>query len=184
MLFLTAMMGNVAACGSGDQESTPTEPTTISDPGSVDEIFVDPDGDYTMKIDPGWRPEPGLLSDEFQLWSVAPPDHDAEIVPNINVLVQQVGELDAADYLEVSVDTGPAFLDGFELVDQGIIEGANGQTLATMEYSDHELHYVGFFAVGHGKAAIVTLTASPEQFELISAEVVPYLQTLTLISPG
>lgn len=70
-----------------------------------------------------------------------------------------------------------------ELVDQGIIEGANGQALATMEYFDHELHYVGFFAVGHGKAAIVTLTTSPEQFESIRAEVVPYLVTLTLHRP-
>lgn len=92
--------------------------------------------------------EPGLSPDEFLFWSVAPPDHGAEIVPNVGVLAQEVGELDAAGYLEVSIDTGPAFLDGFELVDQGIIEGANGQTLATMEYSDHELHYVGFFAVG------------------------------------
>ncbi len=177
-------MGNVAGCGSGDHDAAPTQPTTISEPESVDEVFVDPKGHYTMKIDPAWKPEPGLSSDEVRFWSVAPPDHSAEIVPNVGILVQEVGQLDAAGYLEVSVETGPAFLDGFELVDQGIIQGANGQTLATMEYSDNELHYVGFFAVGHGKAAIVTLTTSPEQFELIGADVVPYLVTLTLVGPA
>lgn len=38
--------------------------------------------------------------------------------------------------------------------------------------SDDELHYVGFFAVGSGKAAVATLTAPPEQFEASWAKLV------------
>ncbi len=43
------MIFGAGACGSDDEDSGPTAPITISDPGSVDEAFVDPQGDYTLK---------------------------------------------------------------------------------------------------------------------------------------
>ncbi|MGH1491132.1 MAG: hypothetical protein ACRBK7_17355 [Acidimicrobiales bacterium] len=121
------------------------------------------------------------MSDEIEIWSVAPASDN--FVANVNVLTQDAPGLDALSYLELSIETAPLFLDDLELIDQSIVQGASGQTLATMEFTGDELHYLGFYAVGSDKAVVATLTAPPDQFGAIQAEVSPYLATLSLIDP-
>ncbi len=81
-------------------------------------------------------------------------------------------------YLQLSIDNAPAFFDDFELIDEDIIAGANGQPLAAIEYTGGGLQYLGVFAVGDDQAVVATLTAPPTRFDAIRDEVMPYLLTL------
>lgn len=175
---LTVLLVAGVACGSSaDAATSPEQSTTSSLP--IDEgRFEDPQGTYSLEIHPDWQANHGTIAAETELWYVASPDD--KFGPNLNVLTQVAPGMNTESYLELSVENAPAFLDDFELVSEEIVEGSNGRTLGSMEYTGDDLQFLGVFAVGGDKAVVATLTAPPDRFEAIRDEVMPYLLTLEL----
>ena len=150
--------------------------TTVVQAATLD-TFHDPQGTYTMRIDPSWVEQPGAVVKEVEAWTVGPVrDHFAA---NVNVLTQQVPDLDLAGYMKVSGE----HMGGLTLIDSKVVKGTNGNELGVLEYSapptqGRSLHFVVAVAVTHGQAVVATLTAEEDQFAALRDKTEPYLLTL------
>ena len=169
MIIVVALV-LIGACGSGD-----SDPATAA---AIDgaELFSDPQGSYTIEVDPDWQANHGSLAAEIEVWFVAEPSD--EFAPNLNILTQLAPQMNLEEYLELSIDNGPIFFSDFELIEGGTVDGASGQPLATVEYTGDGLRFLAVFAVSDGEAVVATLSAPIERFGSLRDEVLPHLLTL------
>lgn len=138
------------------------------------ELFVDPEGDYQIEVDPEWPTAHGTFISGVELWVLG--EHPVT-PPSINILSQDAPGMTLADYTELSV-TGGAALDGFELLGSGAVEGHIGQEIGFMEYRAIDLHLIAYFVMVEGKAVVATVTAVEEEFASTRALADPYVLTL------
>jgi hypothetical protein len=149
-------------------------------------LFTDPEGDYTMWVNPDWPEFHGSFISGVEAWGI-PTDDPGEVggepfAPNVTVLAQDVpAGVDIEGYLELSIDGAPVLLEGFELVEAEVVEGPGGP-LAVMEYrgttSGAALHFFAVFGLRADRAIIATFTALPDQYDDLLPGVEPYLFTL------
>jgi hypothetical protein len=164
-------------CGGDDDDDASngdsTTPTTL--PG---ELFVDPQGAYTMTIAPDWSEIPDRPVPEVEAWTVAPARDG--FAANVTVLSQHVEGLDLERYMEVSGEN----IGEFEQTGSEIVTGTNGNELGVLEYhaTDSDLHYLGVVSVANSVAVVATLSAvDAEQLETLRPRVEPYMLTLAPI---
>jgi hypothetical protein len=142
--------------------------------------FTDPQGTYTLAIDPQWIERSGAFVAEVEGWAVGPAAD--RFTPNVNVLTQSAPGVDLPEYLDLSVRNGPDLMASFQLVRAEQITGASGQLLGEMEYTavaaGRELHLLAVVALAHGRAMIATLTTEESSFATLKARVEPFLVTL------
>ncbi len=178
----TAALG-LAGCGGGVDWSTrngapgpPAAPLTAG----VGTTFDDPQGTYTLTIDPTWTEHSGAIVAEIEAWSVGPASNG--FTPNVNVLTQSAPGVDLTEYLAISVRNGPRLMSDFQLVHSQVLTGSAGQPLAEMEYtagaSGRVVHFLGVVALRNGRAIVATLTTTDTSFAAIRARVEPFLLTL------
>jgi hypothetical protein len=179
LLLLMSVLAilTLAACSS--DEPSQAQPLESGDESALPdgEAFSDPQGTYEITVASAWEENHGGFVAEIEVWFVAEPVDG--FAPNVNILTQTAPGMDTSKYLELSIDGAPAFISDFDLLEQSLVEGANGQTLATMEYTGDGLQYLGVFTVSSGQAVVATLTAPPDRFEALREEILPYLLTLT-----
>jgi hypothetical protein len=110
----------VAGCGNGsDVTIAPEEaavPTSAGAPtDALGDVFVDPQGSYTMTIGDDWTPQSGTVAKEIEVWSVPTPS--SEVAANVNVLNESALGMDLQQYTDISAkSTGE-----LKLVDQQLI---------------------------------------------------------------
>ena len=181
---LALLLAPACTTVSTDTATEAPEPTNTSARANsaIDgETFVDPQGTYSLQIAPDWQANHGTVIAEIEAWLVSTPENG--FTPNVNVLTQAIPEMTLEDYLELSIEGAPTFINEFELIDEGIIDSSNGHRLATMHYASGDMQFLGVFAVSDGQAIVATLTAPSHRFDPIRDEAMPYLQTLMPLDP-
>jgi hypothetical protein len=169
--------------------STPAEPTpspTSAVPSStpsaapgIGQLYEDPEGEYTIRVDPAWEINEGAFAEGIEFWFFGPPEDGFS--SNLNVLTQRIGNMTLEEYTQVSIQNAPAQIDDFALigVDQVRVDGVD---LAIMDYtgtnSGQDLHFLAVFTVTEDRAVIATLTTPLASFESWREIVEPYMRTL------
>lgn len=171
-LLLVALVS--AACGTaGDVAQTSDLPNGVT--------FADPEGSYQMVVSNTWTASPGSVVAGIETWLVGEPVDG--FASNVNALTQVVpASTTLEDYLELSIESAPNFIDDFRLIRQEIVDGSEGQPLAIMEYEGapqgETLRFLAVFGMGDGLAVVATLTTRPQDAERQTEEIEPYLLTL------
>ena len=144
------------------------------------ETFTDPQGTYTLRVDPAWATLPGAFVKEVEAWSIGIVDEG--FTANVNVLTQEttVDDLDA--YIDLSLNS----MGSFVLVTHDVFTDTDGHRLGEIEFTgvvpmsgvDRPLHFLTYFDFKDGQAVVVTLSTSEATFEQARTQAEPYLRTL------
>jgi len=146
------------------------------------ELFTDPQGTYTIAVDPTWVERHGISTADTEFWVID--ESSSEFSPTIQLSTAlNPTELSLEDYLEASIAGTDLILDDFILLDSGTVSGESDRALGMMEFqavtSGLNLHFLVFIGLSDDHAVVATLTASPETFEEYRVILEPYLLTLT-----
>lgn len=142
--------------------------------------FADPQGTYTMMVDPAWATLPGAFVKEVEAWSIGIVDEG--FTANVNVLTQET----TVDDLEAYTDLSLKSMGSFVLVTNDVFTDTDGHRLGEIEFTgvvpmsgvDRPLHFLTYFDFKDGQAVVVTLSASEATFAQAREQVEPYLRTL------
>lgn len=168
------------ACGGGEDDADPRRDSSPRDatPGDIkSKRFSDPDGTYTITIDPEWVEISGSVVAEVEQWRVEPSNRG--FATNVNVLTQRASGMSLESYLDLSVEN----MGGFHLIERDTITSDGGHVLGVLEYTgspagDRRLHFLATVDVRDGVAVVATLTVEEELFSQLRRKVEPYLLTL------
>ena len=140
--------------------------------------FTDPQGFYSIEIDPSWERRTDVPSESVEVWAVAPSSDGFQ--PNVNILRDAPGGRDLVGYMEFS----EANLGSLELVGKAVVKGESGNELGVFEYTgrvpnaDRSLHFLAIVSVTEEHAIIATLSTLESDFRDIRKDVEPLLRTL------
>ncbi len=175
VLALTA-----GACGSDTKASDDSKSSVTTAASVSGTTFSDPEGDYKITIADSWEAHHDAVSKGIEAWAIAAPQDD--FAPNVNVLTQKAGDISMGDYLDVSVENAPKFVDNFKLVHRGTLKNSVGETLGVMEYTGHtsgkDLSFYAVVRLAGGNAVVATFTSPPDRYAELKTSVAPYLATL------
>ena len=157
----------LAACGSAPAAS------------QIGTRYVDPEGTYTIQVDPGWTISVGGFAQGVEAWILGPAE--GGFTPNLNLLTQGAPGMDLDAYIKRSVETATSYIPDVSILDQTTIDGPGGK-LARLEYTGtvqgRSLHFLSYTAVSGGTAVIATLSTPPDTFTTWRAAAEPYMETL------
>jgi hypothetical protein len=174
--LLAGVAALAAGCSSDASSGRADSGQTTVGEAATGVTFDDPQGTYTMRIDPSWVAQPGVVVKEVEDWTVGPTTNG--FAPNVNVLTQDAPGLDLAGYMKF----GREHMGALKLIDSKIVNGANGNELGLLEYSAPasmgKLHFLATMAVTNGQAVVATLSAEEDQFAALRDATEPYLLTL------
>ena len=159
--------------------TTVAEPLPLSPAGGV--AFVDPQGKYTIDVSSDWEARPGAILDPKEVWFVAAPDGGFR--PNMNILDQEVPLVDLSTLMDASVEQLAA---QFEVVDDWITTGTNGNQLGFVEYTGSldsggqkvAAHFLATMSLNKTTAVIATFASSESTFEDLYPMIESYMLTL------
>ena len=156
-------------------------PTYTGGPGPDGESYVDPEGAYRITIPDSWEARHGAIAEGIEVWLTD--EVEDGFGPNVNVLTQTTGDMTLDEYTEMSIANAPSFVKDFEVQDSRRETGPNGTELAVLEYSgeagaDRPLRFLAVWTVANGQAVVATFTTTPERYEELRSDVLPYLLTL------
>lgn len=160
--------------------TTTTEPSTTTEPetGLPGEEFVDPEGVYTMNVDPEWVSSPGGLQG-MEIWMVGQSTGDRS---NLSLLTAMDGGGDLSTYMDGLLRGVGVSTDNVNEVGREVVEGAGGQELGLLEITGSQagqpLHFLMAIIMESRTVVAATLTSTPETFHDVRAAVEPYLLTL------
>lgn len=144
------------------------------------EFFADPEGEYTIEVNPDWVASHGAIAAGIELWFIN--DGTDGFAENLNLLTQNVGELTLEEYLELSADSIAELLQDGAVLEQGIVPGLQGQDLGVLLYEGAAGQGLGtflaVFGVEDGTAVVATFVALPDEFDELVTEVEDYMFTL------
>jgi hypothetical protein len=195
LVAVSAAAQFAAACGDTDAgvrvlgtvapgvEGAPASGTTseFSTTGTVDgEVFLDPQGAYTMTISSDWSRMSGVADDDIEFWALD--SSQVGFADNVNVLTQDAPDMDLDDYMDISAKN----MGGLQVLDQYTVVGTNGNELGVLESqgtplgaaTDTPIHFLTVVDVLDEVAIVATLSATPESFEARRSTAEPYLLTL------
>jgi hypothetical protein len=157
--------GSLSACGGA---SSPSIGTT----------YDDPEGAYTIQVDPAWESHVGGFAEGVEVWLIGPPENGFR--PNVNLLTQSVPGISLADYTAASIKSAPAQISDFTLITTSKVQ----PDLELMDYTGsaqgRPIHFLAIFGVHGDRAVIATLTAPTDSLAYWRATAEPYLRTLRL----
>lgn len=154
-----------------EDQPTPDEPdepedtaTTAPGPDEVVDGFYDDRDGFSIQFPPDWT----VQRDGFglQVFGTPPEQLAPDFADNIGVLFEDTGQpgITAGEYVELSIAQAPTIIDGFELLDQVVVD----DTLAAIEYLgnvDRPLHFLAVVRVLDGRAYTATFTATTDTYE-------------------
>jgi hypothetical protein len=165
---------------SDDDGSAEPAPRTAPDPEA--QRFVDPQGAYTLEIDPAWAPQ--AASRDVERWIV-----DAA-GDSVTIETATVVDTDLDQYLQGVIEEAPDAVEDFRLREFRVIttEPAPGEE----QSRPHQLGLVayegieggeprGFYIVAsveRGTAIVATMITDEPRFDATRASVEPFLLTL------
>jgi hypothetical protein len=169
-----------AACGeesSGSFASPDASTTSVAE----HEHFTDPQGTYTLEINPAWEARHGAFVAEVEMWAVGPRADD--FTPNVNVLTQTIPTtMNLAEYMDLTIENGDAIIPGLEVVESRTIPGPAGRDLGLLDYTgtgdDGQLHFLQVIDLLHDHAVVATLTTTAETFADYRPQAESFLVTL------
>jgi hypothetical protein len=148
---------------------------------TVGTTYNDPEGTYTIQVDPAWEIQVGAVAAGVEVWFVGPVEGDFR--PNLNLLTQSAAGMSLADYTTTSVANGPKLIADFKVVSESRIDSP-GTTLEVLEYTGttqgRQLHFLAVFGVRSDRAIVATLTTGSATFAGWRSTIEPYLRTLRL----
>lgn len=148
---------------------------------SIGTTYNDPEGAYTIQVDPAWEIQVGAVAQGVEVWFLGPAEGDFR--PNLNVLTQSAPGMSLADYTTASVANAPALIADFKVVSEAQVD-ASGATLEVLEYTGtaqgRQLHFLAVFGVRSDRAIVATLTTGSGTFASWRTTIEPYLRTLGL----
>jgi hypothetical protein len=164
--------------------TAPTRPATIgpgTTDGAVGTTFADPEGAYSITVPDEWVATHGAFAQGVESWFTGPAQDGFR--PNVNVLVQVVGEMDLYAYGVLSTEGAPTLIAEYELVDSRTEIGEGGTELGVMEYRGRvaaggPLGFLAVYAISEENAIVATLTASMDTYAAQRDAWLPYLLTL------
>jgi hypothetical protein len=130
--------------------------------------YVDPQGHYTLPIDPTWQDvtgSPQIPSKEIEGWLVGPTVDG--IAANVNVVTEQASGSHGAYVDADAYGAGNEFVTLLEY--SGAVKGAA---------NDRPVHFLAFITKHGTQVAIATLTASESDFATRRQQISPYLERL------
>jgi hypothetical protein len=144
------------------------------------ERFTDPQGTYTLQVDPAWATLPGAFVKEVEAWSIGIVDDG--FTANVNVLTQETTVDDLEAYIDLSLNS----MGSFVLVTNDVFTDTDGHRLGEIEFTgvvpmsgiDRPLHFLTYFDFKDGQAVVVTLSTSEATFAQAREQAEPYLRTL------
>ena len=141
--------------------------------------YSDPEGAYTIRVDPAWELHAGAVVSGVESWFIGPVENGFR--PNVNLLTQAAQGLSLSDYIATSVQQGPALMPDFRLVSQSQFD-ASGTPLGLLDYigtfQGYQLHFLAVIGIKNDQAIVVTLTAPLASFDTWRISVEPYMRTL------
>jgi len=160
-----------------DGDDAALTPAEVDDEG----LFVDPQEQYAIELDPEWEQGPDVISG-VESFLVAEPE--GGFGPNLNVVAAlDAPGVDEQGYVDAFIGNIDQFAPGAEVLDSGVVEGSDGRELGFVEYladfgGPEDLHFLAIVDVADGGSASATLTAPPDRFDAIRADVEPYMLTI------
>jgi hypothetical protein len=170
---------------SANNEVTGTPPNTAN--ANVTK-FRDPQGTYTLEIDPRWRATHSAARPDVESWFTGTGTLDFR--DNINILSQSAGGVDLNQYMQLVVDQAEKSVENyalkeFRLVTADTLSGTTSKTptqLGVFAYTgkrgDKRFGFFFVASVAHGDAVLATLTTAQDRFDEVRTKVEPYLMTL------
>ena len=144
------------------------------------EFFSDPEGEYSIEVNPQWAPSHGSIAAGIELWFIN--DGTDGFAENLNLLTQNVGGVTLEEYLELSAESIDDLMQDGTVLEQGIVAGSFGQDLGLLLYEgaagDGLATFLAVFAVDDGTAVVATFVALPDEFEELVTVVEDYMFTL------
>lgn len=145
--------------------------------------FTDPQNRYRIVIDPDWTYDTAAGDGIAELWFVEPVAF-GEFGANVNVVVQDIGNMSLDTYIRASLLTLEDSIASPEVVANTTITAPDGDDLARIEYTGEvlgrSLRFLQYVDVDDGSAAIATFTAPRDAFGGLVTQVEPYLATVAL----
>ena len=169
MRILIALLASaiVLSCGGGS--------------ATIGTTYNDPEGAYTIQVDPAWQIQVGAVVQGVEVWFIGPVEGDFR--PNLNVLTQAAPGMSLADYTTASVANAPALIADFKVVSESQID-ASGASLEVLEYTGtaqgRQLHFLAVFGLRSDRAIVATLTTGFATFASWRPTIEPFLRTLRL----
>jgi hypothetical protein len=156
-----------STAASGDQ-SPPTNGAVVGTE------FSDPQGAYTIVVDPTWQSVP---FEDKAMWLVG--KDIGEFAPNLSVTVGDSDVPDVATYVADAARSAGKM----RYVDSALVAGPDGRDLGVVEYSivqggDREVRFLAYIDLVGDNLVIAGLGVSAASFEQVRALVEPYMQTL------
>ena len=194
MLILGSASQLAVACGTADggvrvvgtvapglENAPPAGATSEFSTGSDNaELFLDPQGTYTMSIPPDWSRMPGIAVQEIEFWALD--QSQVGFTDNVSVLTQAAPGMDLDEYLEVSAEN----MGNLVVLERYTVIGTNGNELGVLESqgtpfgaaTDEPIHFLTVVDVLDEVAIVATLSATIGTFDARRLAAEPYLLTL------
>ena len=148
--------------------------------------FRDPQGAYSLEVDPQWHVPTSTAGANVETWYTQ--TGTADFRDNVTIVAQPVGEVDLDQYLQLVIDQAPKSVDNFKLREFRVVtiptdaKATVPKSLGVVAYEGRKDDQAyGFFfvaSVEDGKAVVATLTTDQDRFDEVRAKVAPYLMTL------
>jgi hypothetical protein len=175
--------------GGSDDDDDPGNAVVPTVPTGDVISFRDPQGAYTMDIDPEWEQSVTPNQPDVETW-FTPTGTDA-FRDNVTVLAQTGVNVSLDDYMQLVIDQAPQSVEDFQLrefrvltpdLDDASDDDDPQRELGVIAYDGTQgTQSFGFLLVAsveNGNAVLATFTTEKDRFDAARAEVEPYLLTL------
>ncbi len=172
--------------GNGDDGDSSGETPAATGQLSSATRFRDPQGAYSLEVDPLWHVPTSTAGANVETWYTQ--TGTADFRDNVTIVAQPVGEVDLDQYLQLVIDQAPKSVDDFKLREFRVVtiptesKTEVPKSLGVVAYEGRKGDQAyGFFfvaSVEDGKAVVATLTTDQDRFDDVRAKVAPYLMTL------
>jgi hypothetical protein len=187
-VLILAAIGTSLALLSGS--SGTDDEDAIKQSGSQLQEFSDPQGSYTIDIDPRWKATANVSRPEVESWYTN--TGTVKFRDNVNIVTQEIGEMDLDQYMQLVQDQARNTVPDYSLREFRIVtvsdDSETGATskvppqLGVFAYDGKsggdDFGFLFVASVEHGRAVLATLTAGQDRFDRVRAQVEPYLMTL------
>jgi hypothetical protein len=172
--------------GSGDDDDR----VAAGGPDADGVSFTDPQGAYTLDIDPRWRASEHATTPEVESWFTGTGTVDFR--DNVNIVTQQIGQMALDEYMKLVTDQAHETVPDYDLREFRIVTASDDPASDTTaevplqlgvfaydgENSGKDFGFLFIASVENGRAVLATLTTPEDRFDRVRAQVEPYLMTI------
>jgi hypothetical protein len=180
----------VLLTGDSDGSDGSGEQIDVTGPHADATAFDDPQGAYTVDIDPRWTANENATNPEVESWFTG--TGNPAFRDNVNIVTQQIGQMDLDQYMQLVTGQAAKTVPDYKLREFRIVsvdDASSSDTTAkvppqlgvfayTGKNQGKDFGFLFIASVEHGRAVLATLTTGADRFEKLRDRVEPYLMTL------